>query len=78
MQREPARRRKTRGALEVKAALGQGVGDEPLQILGRLRLHAGGDFFAEEFEKKFGHGLVGGAGKRRGSDRSGRASVHKG
>ena len=55
MQGEPARRRKTRGALEAKAALGEGLANEALQILGRLRLHAGGDLFAEKFEKKLGH-----------------------
>ena len=31
------------------------VGDEPLQVLRRLPLHAGGDFFGKEFEEQVGH-----------------------
>ena len=48
---------RTRGALIDEAALDQRVGDELLQILGRLRLHARGDFLGEEFEQKIGHRL---------------------
>ena len=56
MQRQPPRRRKTLGALIGEAALDQRAGDEPLQIGGRLGLHAGRDFFGEQFEQEFGHG----------------------
>ena len=42
-------------ALVEQIALDQRVGDEPLEILRRLPLHAGGDFFAEQFEQKVGH-----------------------
>ena len=56
MQRKPARRRKARGAL-IKQALGdERIGHELAQILRRLRLHARGDFFGEQFEEKVGHG----------------------
>ncbi len=56
MQRQPARRRETLGALVGQAALDQRVGDEPLQVGRGLGLHAGGDFFGEQFEQKVGHG----------------------
>ena len=34
------------------------IGDEPLQVLRRLPLHAGGDFFAEQFKEKVGHSIT--------------------
>ena len=40
---------------EVQAALDQRMGDETLEILGRLPLHARRDFLAEKFEQKIGH-----------------------
>ena len=59
VQREAARRREGARALVEAAALDQRVGDELLQVLGRLPLHAGGDFLAEQFEKQVGHGQNG-------------------
>ncbi len=38
-----------------QAALDEAVGDEAAQVLGRLRLHPGGDFLGEEFEQQVGH-----------------------
>ena len=55
MQRQAARRDEALRALVEQIALDQRIGDEPLQILRRLPLHAGGDFFAEQFEQKIGH-----------------------
>ena len=55
MQREAPRGDEALRALVEQIALDQRVGDEPLQILRRLPLHAGGDFFAEQFEQKVGH-----------------------
>ena len=54
-EREPARRREGLGALVDEAGRDQPVGDELLQIVGRARLHARGDFLGEEFEQKVGH-----------------------
>ena len=55
MQREAPRGDEALRALVEQIALDQRVGDEPLQILRRLPLHAGGDFFAEQFEQKVRH-----------------------
>ena len=55
MQREAPRRDEALRALVEQVALDQRVGHETLQILRRLPLHAGGDFFAEQFEQKVGH-----------------------
>ena len=55
MQREAPRGDEALRALVKQIALDQRVGDEALQILRRLPLHAGGDFFAEQFEQKVGH-----------------------
>ncbi len=55
MQREAPRRDEALRALVKQIALDQRVSDEPLQILRRLPLHAGGDFFAEQFEQKVRH-----------------------
>ena len=55
MQRQAPRRDEALRALIDEIALNQRVGDEPLQVLRRLPLHAGGDFFAEQFEQKVGH-----------------------
>jgi hypothetical protein len=57
MQGQASRRGKTLRALVEQTALDQSVGDEPLQILRRLPLHAGGDFFAEQFEQKVRHSI---------------------
>ena len=57
MQRQAPRGDKTLRAFVKQIALDQRAGDEPLQILRRLSLHAGGDFFAEQFEQKVGMGL---------------------
>ena len=38
-----------------EAGLDQRVGDQCAQIIRRLLLHAGGDFFREKFEQKFRH-----------------------
>ena len=55
MQREAPRGDEALRALVEQIALDQRVGHETLQILRRLPLHAGGDFFAEQFEQKVGH-----------------------
>ncbi len=55
VQRQPPRRREGFRALVEEAALHQGVGDELFQVLRRAALHAGGDFFGEEFEEEIGH-----------------------
>ena len=57
MQRQPPRRDEGLRALVEQVALDERVGDEPLQVLRRLPLHAGGDFFGKEFEKQVGHGM---------------------
>ena len=59
VQGEAPRRGIGAGAFIDEAALHQRVGDELLQILRRLALHAGGDFFAEQFEQEIGHGDAG-------------------
>ena len=50
------RRRKGFGSLIKEATLHERIGHKLLQILRRTALHAGGDFFGEEFEEKVGHG----------------------
>ena len=55
MQRQAPRRDEALRAFIEEIALDQRVGDEALQILRRLPLHAGGDFFGEKFEEKVGH-----------------------
>ncbi len=52
---EPARRGKSLRALISQVAVDQRAGDEALEILRRLALHPGRDFFAEQFEEKVGH-----------------------
>ena len=54
-QRQPPRRRERLGALIDQALGDQLVGDHAAQIVGRLRLHARGNFFGEKFEQKIGH-----------------------
>ena len=44
------------GALVGQPAVHERVGDQPLQVGGRLPLHAGRDFLGEEFEQQVGHG----------------------
>ena len=55
MQGESARRDMGLRALIRKVALDERVGDETPEVLRRLALHSGGDFFAEQFEEKVGH-----------------------
>ena len=57
VQRQTARRRKGRSALIDEATLDQRIRDELFQVVGRLLLHAGGNFFAEQFEEKIRHGF---------------------
>ncbi len=45
-------------ALVEEIALDERVGHEALQVLRRLPLHAGGDFFADEFEQEIGHAEI--------------------
>ena len=52
---QAARRGEGGGVGIGEAALDQAVGDEAAQVVGRLRLHAGGDFLGEEFEQEVGH-----------------------
>ena len=54
VQGEPPGRGEAHGALMRKAALAQGSGDEPAEILGRPRLHAGGDFLGKSSSKRSG------------------------
>lgn len=58
MEGEPARRGEGPGALIGQPALDQRIGDELLQVLRRLALHAGGDFLGEEFEQEIRHQLA--------------------
>ena len=55
MQRQAPRRDEALRAFIKQVALDQRIGDEALEILRRLPLHAGGDFFGEKFEEKVGH-----------------------
>ena len=55
MQRQAARSDEALRAIVKQIALDQRIGDELLQVVRRLPLHAGGDFFAEQFEQKVGH-----------------------
>ena len=54
-QRQPPRRRERFGAFIDQAFGDELVGDHAAQIVRRLRLHARGDFFGEQFEQKIGH-----------------------
>ncbi len=45
------------GAGEGEPLLRQLVADQGLQILGRARLHARGDFLGQKLEQEFGHGF---------------------
>ena len=55
MQRQAARGDEALRALVEQIALDQRIGDEPLRGRAPPPLHAGGDFFAEQFEQKVGH-----------------------
>ncbi len=55
MQREPARRCEALRALIGHVGVDERAGDQPLQVVRRLALHARRDFFAEEFEEQVGH-----------------------
>ena len=55
MEREAARRREAAAPSKNSLAPAKCVADEPLQIVRRLTLHAGGNFFGEKFEQKIGH-----------------------
>ena len=55
MKRQAPRGDEALRALVDEIALDQRVGHEALQVLRRLPLHAGGDFFAEEFKQEVGH-----------------------
>src|SRR5437660_1177858 len=41
-----------------KVATIERIGDEPLQVRSRLRLHARGNFFRKQFEQKIGHRIA--------------------
>ena len=56
MQRQAPRRDEALRAFVSKIAVDQRIGDEALQILRRLPLHAGGNFFGKKFDEKVGHG----------------------
>ena len=69
---QAARRGEGGGVGVGEAALDQAVGDEAAQVVGRLPLHAGGDFLGEEFEQEVGHrGASGGADGQTGSGAGG-------
>ena len=55
MQREPARRHEGLSDLIDETALDQRIGDELLQVLAGLALHARRDFFREKFKQEIGH-----------------------
>ena len=55
MQGEAARGDEALRALIEEVALDQRVGHQALEVLRRLPLHAGGDFFAEQFKQEVGH-----------------------
>ena len=55
MQGQAARGDEALRALVEEIALDQRIGDQALQVLRRLPLHAGGDFFAEQFKQEVGH-----------------------
>ena len=57
-ERQAPRRHEGLGALIDQPSLDQRIGNELAQILRRLPLHAGGNFFGEEFEEKVGHRSV--------------------
>ena len=61
-------------ALIKEVALDQRVGDQALEVLRRLALHAGGDFFAEQFKQKVGHRMDLGKPRQRGTARRVRGS----
>ena len=54
-QRQPPRAGKGLDAFEQQAAIGQRADHQPFQVARRARLHAGGDFLAEQFEQQVGH-----------------------
>ena len=64
VQGQPARRDMGLRALIRKVALDERVGDETPEVLRRLALHSGGDFFAEQFEEKIGHSGLKNAGSQ--------------
>jgi hypothetical protein len=57
MKRKTPRRHMRDRTFVEEATLDERIGDEALQLLGRPPLHSGGDFLAEEFEQKIGHGI---------------------
>ena len=56
MERKTPRRHMRDRAFVEEAALDERIGDEALQLLAGPFLHSGGNFLAEEFEQKIGHG----------------------
>ena len=54
-ERETTRRCERLGAFINEPGIDQLVGDHTAQVFRRLGLHAGGDFFGEQFEEKIGH-----------------------
>ena len=61
-QRQPARRGEGLGAFIDEAGIDQRLGDQLLQVLRRLPLHAGGNFLGEEFEQEIRHQRTAGGG----------------
>ena len=55
---KPPWRDERASTLVDEPGIDQPVGHHLLQIIRRLRLHAGGDFLGEQFEHEIGHGLV--------------------
>ena len=70
LQRQAAGRGEAGRAFIDEAALHQRVGDELLQVRRGLGLHAGGNFFGKEFEKKIGHRAVKLGGREAGRSRT--------
>ena len=56
IERQPARRPIFARTLIGQARLDQGIGQQLLEVAGRLALQAGRNFLGAEFDKKIGHG----------------------
>ncbi len=54
-QRQPARRHIRPGGVEDQSILLKAGRDQALQVFGGTSLHAGGNFFREQFKQKLGH-----------------------
>jgi hypothetical protein len=58
IQRQPPRSNVRFDAFIGQAGIDQAIGDQLAQIIGGFLLHAGGNFFGKQFEKKIRHQLA--------------------